>query len=222
MYYLSNSERYINHLRKCGVTIGSNCIFHPKSSNIDLTRPSLITIGSNCYMNKNFTLLTHDYVSHVFIYSGREFINSSGRVIIGNNVSFGINVMIMKGVTIGDNVFIGAGSIVTKDIPSNCIAVGSPCKCIMTLEDYYQKRKKESVEEALDYARSINERFGRMPRIEDFWEEFPLFVSGSDITKYNTLPIKKQLGISYDRYVKSHQAIFKSFEEFIASAGLDK
>ena len=55
-------------------------------------------------MNVGFTLLTHDWVTKVFIQSGREFLPSSGRVTIGNNVSFGQNVMILKGVSIGDNV----------------------------------------------------------------------------------------------------------------------
>ena len=221
MYFTSNSKRYINHLRKRGVSVGSNCIFHPKSTSIDMTRPSLITIGSNCYMNDNFTLLTHDWVSHVFIYSGRDFVNSSGKVTIGDNVSFGINVTILKGVVIGDNVFIGAGSIVTKDIPSNCVAVGVPCKPIMSLDEYYEKRKKASLNEAKEYALSIKERYGRNPVVDDFWEEFPLFCSGSDVEKYPSLPIKAQLGPSYSRFVSSHKALYDSFDAFIESLDSD-
>ena len=51
-------------------------------------------------------------------------------VIIGNNVWIGGNVNVLPGVTIGDNVVIGAGSVVNKDIPSNSVAVGNPCKVI--------------------------------------------------------------------------------------------
>ena len=94
-----------------------------------------MTIGDNCYFNKGFTLLVHDWVTRVFIYSGREFLPSSGKVTIGNNVSTAYNVTILKGVTIGDNVFIGANSVVTKDIPSNSIAVGIPCRVIMSIEE---------------------------------------------------------------------------------------
>lgn len=54
---------------------------------------------------------------------------------IGNNVFIGMHCMIMKGVTIGDNAIIGAGSIVTKDIPANCIAAGVPCKVIKYIEN---------------------------------------------------------------------------------------
>lgn len=48
--------------------------------------------------------------------------------------------MILKGVTIGDNVFIGANSVVSKDIPSNSIAVGSPARVVHTLDDYYKTK----------------------------------------------------------------------------------
>ena len=49
---------------------------------------------------------------------------------IGNNVWIGGNVIVLPGVNIGDNVVIGAGSVVNKDIPSNSMAVGIPCKVI--------------------------------------------------------------------------------------------
>lgn len=150
--------------------------------------------------------------------SGRDFLPSSGRVSIGNNVLTGRNVTILKGVTIGDNVFIAVGSIVTKDIPSNSIDAGAPCKVIMPLEEYYQKRKRDYEKEALDYARSIRERFMREPRPEDFWEEFPLFVSGDEVGNYPQIPIKYQLGPSYEQYIKDHRAKYKSFMDFVDSS----
>lgn len=218
LYYKSSSDRYIAYLRSKGIHIGTGTMLRPKTIEIDLTRPSLVTIGNDCYMNENFTLLTHDWVTRVFLYSGLDFIPSSGRVKIGNNVSFGQNVMVLKGVSIGDNSFVGAGSIVTKDIPSNSIAVGIPCRVIMSLEDYYRKRIAVCESEAMDYARSIKERFQRNPAPADFYEEFPLFVDGNDVDKYPEIPIRKQLGPAYERYVNSHKAKYKSFEDFIEAA----
>lgn len=183
-----------------------------------MTRPSLITIGDNCYFNRNFTLLTHDWVTKVFLHTGRNFLNSSGRVRIGNNVSFGENVMVLKGVTIGDNCFIGAGSIVTKDIPANSIAVGAPCKVVVSLEDYYQKRLVKSEKEALDYAKSIQERYHRKPVPSDFWEEFIWFVSGDEIDNYPEIPIRRQLGPILERYKSNHKAKYHSFEDFLSAA----
>ena len=59
---------------------------------------------------------------------------------------------LLKGITIGANSIIGAGSVVTHDIPPNSVAVGNPCKVIMTLNDYYLKRKEVHLEEAKKYA----------------------------------------------------------------------
>ena len=53
---------------------------------------------------------------------------------VGNNVWIGGNVIVLPGVTIGNNTIIGAGSVVTKNIPSNVVAVGNPCRVIKQLQ----------------------------------------------------------------------------------------
>ena len=216
-----DSEKYLNYLRQKGIAIGEGCHCNdPKTCEIDMSRPSLVTIGNNVLMNRNFTLLTHDFVAGVFINSGREFVPSSGRVCVGNNVRFGHNVMVLKGVKIGNNVFIGANSVVNKDIPDNCIAVGNPCKVVKTLDEYYQQRKERCVEEALEYARSIQERYNRRPVPADFWEEFTLFVDGDMVDDYPEIPIKRQLGPVYEDYCKNHKAMYPGFEEFLKAANI--
>lgn len=59
---------------------------------------------------------------------------------VGSNVWFGAGVQVMPGVNIGDNVVIGGGSVVVKDIPSNSVAVGNPCKVIREITDEDKKR----------------------------------------------------------------------------------
>ena len=54
---------------------------------------------------------------------------------VGNNVWIGGNVVVLSGVTIGDNCTIGAGSVVVKDIPANTVAVGNPCRVIKELSN---------------------------------------------------------------------------------------
>lgn len=56
-------------------------------------------------------------------------------IVVGNNVWFGGGVKVLPGVTIGDNTVIGAGSVVTGDIPANCLAFGNPCRVIRTLTE---------------------------------------------------------------------------------------
>lgn len=220
-YCKSNSDRYIKYLRKQGISIGDGCIFRgPRSSAIDLSRPSLVEIGNFVDMNLNFTILTHDYGTSVFLRVYKKFVNSSGKVKIGNNIYFGKNCTVLKGVTIGDNCIIGAGSIVNKNIPENSVAAGVPAKVICSLDEYYKKRCLDSVQEAFEYARSIKERYGRMPVEADFQEEFPLFVSGKDAEKYETIAIKFQMMEAYDDWKVNHIAPYESFDIFLKAAGL--
>lgn len=66
-------------------------------------------------------------------------------------------------------------------IPFISVAAGTPAKVISSLEDYYTKRKEKSLEESFEFARSIKERYGRMPEPKDFFESFVWFVDGKDI-----------------------------------------
>ena len=54
---------------------------------------------------------------------------------VGNNVWFGGNVVVLPGITIGDNCTIGAGSVVVKDIPPNSVVVGNPCRVIRKISE---------------------------------------------------------------------------------------
>jgi acetyltransferase-like isoleucine patch superfamily enzyme len=217
----TSPERYIKFLRYKGIKIGENIWMTAdvKSVSIDLTRPSLIEIGDNVRLNKNITIMTHDGGYYALLNKYKEFISASGKVKIGNNVYFGRNCSVFKNVTIGDNCIIGNGSIVTKNIPSNSVAVGAPAKVVGTIEEYYEKRKKLQVEEALAYARSIKERFNRRPRIDEFWEEFPLFLNGDDDCP--EIRIKKQLGPAYERFKKNNKPVFNGFDDFLKAAGIE-
>lgn len=215
---------FIKELRRRGISIGENFVIQGSAfgTYIDVTRPSLITIGNNVMINHRFSLVTHDFVTGVFKAKYDDFLPSSGKVTIGNNVMFGINCTVLKGVTIGDNCFIAAGALVTKDIPSNSIAGGVPAKVICTIDEYYSRRKEECIGEAFLYAWSIVERFHRRPVPADFTEEFTLFVDKKNVEDYQTIPIKRQLGIHYDEWIKNHKAQFDGFEEFITASGVDE
>lgn len=218
----TSPQRYVKFLRAKGCIIGNNLQFrgHLQNILIDVTRPSLITIGNNVCINDNNKLITHDWVSGCFKNKYGEIINSSGAITIGNNVRFGQNVVVLKGVTIGDNVFVGINSVVTRDIPSNSIAMGCPAKVICSMDEYYEKRKQKCIPEAFEYARSIQECFHRKPKVEDFWEEFPLFVDKGNMHLYPKLPYKRQLGDNLPYWIEHHKRIFDGFDEFLEAAGV--
>lgn len=215
-----NPSLAIESLRKQGVDIATDAIFFGEDIRIDLTRPSLIHIGSHTFLHNGLRILTHDYATSVFLTKYKEFIPSSGKVWIGDNVWFGENVTVLKGAHIGNDCIIGINSIVMGNIPDGSVAAGCPARVICTLEEYFNKRKERCIEEALDYARSIQKTFGRRPVPADFWEEFPLFVSGNEVDDYPEIPIKKQLGKAYDDWTKNHRSVFNSFNDFLNAAGL--
>ncbi|MCI8277526.1 MAG: sugar O-acetyltransferase [Clostridia bacterium] len=111
-----------------------------------------IEIGENFYANHNLVILDANKVKfgdNVFIapncgfYTAGHPINADMRkegleyakpIEIGNDVWIGGNVAVLPGVKIGNNVVIGAGSIVNKDIPSNSVAVGNPCRVIKEIK----------------------------------------------------------------------------------------
>ena len=128
-----------------------------------------IEIGENFFANYNFTVLDVGKVRigenvqiapNVSIYTAGHPIHPETRnsgyeygidITIGDNCWIGGNTCIMPGVTIGKNVVIGAGSVVTKDIPDDVIAVGNPCRVVRTIteedRDYYYKDRKFDVDD---------------------------------------------------------------------------
>ena len=211
-----NSEVFIRSLRGKGIRIGNNCVFRrPATARIDVSRPSLITIGDKVDMNMYFQILIHDWACSVFRNRYSDFVNSSGAVHIGNNIYFGTNVCVLKGVSIGDNCVIGAYSLVTHDIPSNSVAAGVPCKVISSLDKYFEKRKSCALEEAVEYVNSIRERFGRDPSLSEMKEEFVYFVDAENISAYSEIPIKYQLGSEFEGWLLNHHRMFDGFEEFL-------
>lgn len=87
-----------------------------------------INIGSNCALSWGMTIIDTDFYKAIDTTAKNNIICES--INIGNHVWIGCNVTILKGVNIGDNSIIAAGSIVNKDIPKNCLVGGNPAKII--------------------------------------------------------------------------------------------
>lgn len=154
-YILLSIYGNINFARKQGVKIGNNCRIYIKDFG---SEPFLIEIGNNVTIAIGTKLLTHDGSAWLFRdKEGRRY--KYQPIKIGNEVFIGMNCIIMPGVSIGDNVIVGAGSVVTKSVPSNTIVAGNPAKVIKSFDDYRTHALKEFVKEInLDKEKSYKER----------------------------------------------------------------
>ena len=149
-------------LKKMFAEIGENCYIEPPlHANWGGKH---VHLGNNVYANFNLTLVddTHIYIGDGTMLGPNVVIATAGHPIlpelrvkqyqynipvkIGKNCWLGAGVLVMPGVTIGDNSVIGAGSVVTKDIPENVVAVGNPCRVLRKIgehdrEFYFRDRK---------------------------------------------------------------------------------
>lgn len=158
----SECEKRTKLLKEMFAEIGEGCYIEPPlHSNFGGHH---VHFGKNVYANFNLTLVddTHIYVGDYTMFGPNVTVATAGHPIlpelrekgyqynapvhIGKNCWIGAGVTIVPGVTIGDNTVIGAGSIVTKDIPANVVAVGNPCKILRTInehdKEYYFKNRK--------------------------------------------------------------------------------
>lgn len=127
------------------IEVGKNFFANYNCTIIDVAK---VTIGDNCQLAPNVAIYTAGHPVHPV--SRNTMYEYGIEVTIGDNVWIGGNTVILPGVHIGSNVVIGAGSVVTKDIPDWTIAAGNPCKVIrkITEEDkkYYYKDREFDLE----------------------------------------------------------------------------
>ncbi len=155
-------EKRAAMLQEMFAEIGENCYIEPPlHANFGGAH---VHFGKGVYANFNLTLVddTHIYVGDYTMLAPNVVLATAGHPIlpalrekgyqynmpihIGRNCWLGAGVIVMPGVTIGDNTVIGAGSVVTRDIPANVVAVGNPCRVLREIgehdrEFYFKDRR---------------------------------------------------------------------------------
>ncbi len=158
----SEQEKRNQLLKQMFAEIGENCYIEPPfHANFGGKH---VHFGKNVYANFNLTMVDdgHIYVGDYTMFAPGVIVATAGHPIlpelretvyqynmpvhIGKNCWIGAGAIILPGVTIGDQVVVGAGSVVTKDLPSNVVAVGNPCRVIREISEhdhiYYFKNRK--------------------------------------------------------------------------------
>lgn len=164
-----------NYLRKKQILgmVGKNVSFSPRMVPL---YPKLIKLHDNVNVAAGVRFITHDVTDDVI----NEQLKNSGRterltekigcIEIMDNVFVGADSIILYDVRIGPNAIIGAGSIVTKDIPPNSIAAGVPAKVIGRYDDFVQRRLK--AEKKLDCPAPIRGVSICEETVSKYWEMF--------------------------------------------------
>ena len=158
----SEQEKRNQLLKQMFAEIGENCYIEPPfHANFGGKH---VHFGKNVYANFNLTMVDdgHIYVGDSTMFAPGVIVATAGHPIlpelretvyqynmpvhIGKNCWIGAGAIILPGVTIGDQVVVGAGSVVTKDLPSNVVAVGNPCRVVREINEhdriYYFKNRK--------------------------------------------------------------------------------
>lgn len=149
-------EKFLAKLINDGLNLGRN-VNIVSDYFFDPSHCFLITIDDNCTLAPNVRLIAHD-ASTLQILGYTKI----GKIHIKQNCFIGDSVIVLPNVTIGPNSIVGAGSVVTRDVPPNSIAVGNPAKVLMSVDEYKSKIKKISESKKI---------FGKEYYIENLSEE---------------------------------------------------
>lgn len=127
----------IRYARMIGCKIGNDCIIET----IDFgTEPYLIEIGNHVEVTTEVKFITHDGATWV-IRNQEEYhkLLKFGKIILRDNCYIGRGAFLMPGIIVGENSIVGAGSVVTQNVPDNSVVAGNPAKYICSIREYAEK-----------------------------------------------------------------------------------
>lgn len=139
---IGENVKIIEPVNLYGCVIGNNCFIGPF---VEIQKNVTISDGtrvqSHCFICDGVTIGKHCLIGHGTTFTNDLFVDSPNfeswiwrETKIGNDVRIGSNVTLLP-ITVGDNAIIGAGAVVTKDIPANCVVAGNPAKIVRKIED---------------------------------------------------------------------------------------
>lgn len=158
---ITETEKRTALLKEMFAEVGDNCcVLAPFHANFGGKH---VHFGNNIFANFNLTLVddTHIYVGDCVMFAPNVTIATAAHPIspelrakgyqynlpvrIGNNCWLGAGVIVLPGVTIGENTVVGAGSVVTKDLPANVVAVGNPCRVLREITEHDREYYRHNI-----------------------------------------------------------------------------
>jgi acetyltransferase-like isoleucine patch superfamily enzyme len=140
--------------RSMGVKVGEGCRLYSLSFGGE---PWLISIGDRVTITGGVQFVTHDGATWL-LRDGKGRRNHYAPIEIGSDVFIGTNSIILPGVRIGNRVVVGAGSVVNRSVPDNCVVAGVPAKFIRTFDEFERRGLEEFHSDADMKGETRNER----------------------------------------------------------------
>lgn len=142
-FFIQSGFEYAAYLKRHSTlqSQGRAC-YIAKSANIP--DPHLTCVGDNVWITDGCHLLCHDASVVMINHMNGTHLDRIGPIVLGDNVFLGNNVIVLPGITIGSQVVIGAGAVVTRNIPSGKVWAGNPARLICDFETYFRKIENQT------------------------------------------------------------------------------
>lgn len=132
------------YARKIGVKAGDGLHIYGSAYKMFSSEPWAVSLGNNVHITDEVRFLTHDGGTVILRWKIPD-LEITKSISVGDNVYIGVRALIMLGVHIGSNCIIGAGAVVTRDIPDNSVAAGVPARVVKSLDEYEAKAAAQSL-----------------------------------------------------------------------------
>ena len=130
--------------RSLGVRINGRVTFYGIDRGMFGSEPWMISLGDNVYVTAGVQFITHDGGTLIL---RKDFpdLEWTAPITIGDDVYIGVRSLLLPGVTVGSRVIIGAGSVVTHDVPPNTVVAGVTARPLMTVDEYLARMRAKSL-----------------------------------------------------------------------------
>jgi hypothetical protein len=137
----------VAYLRRAGARVGEKTILLNRVGEFG-SEPWLVEIGTGVAIASGVAFITHDGASRVFrrgIPGSSDFGNRFGPIRVHDNCVVGMRAILMPGVSIGPDSVVGAGSVVTRDVPPRTVAAGVPARVLCSLHEYVERYRQSMI-----------------------------------------------------------------------------